>query len=74
MSGHAVVTRPPGGLWTLRAGPFMTVAEAHDVARRLLRDTPRGEAIVATCPWDTALDERRNVDTARESGMIERVT
>ena len=70
---YAVVTRVPGGVWRLIAGPFSTVAEAHDVAKRVLRDTPRGEAIVATCPWSIALDERRNVDNARESGAIERV-
>lgn len=70
----AVVTRVPGGIWRLIAGPFATVAEAHDVARRVLRDTPRAEAIVGYCPWNIALDERRNVDNARESGMIERVT
>ncbi len=71
---YAVVTRVPGGTWRLRAGPFMTVAEATDVAKRVLRDTPRGEAIVGTCPWDTALDEYRNVTNGRESGAIERVT
>lgn len=70
----AVVTRPPGGVWRIIAGPFPTIAEATDVARRVLKDTPRGERIVATCPWDSALDERRNVDSARESGAIERVT
>ena len=70
----AVVTRVPGGEWRLLAGPFMYVQEATDVARRVLRDTPRGEAIVGTCPWESALDEPRNVDRARELGAIERVT
>lgn len=70
----AVITRPPGGLWRIIAGPFSTVAEATDVAGRVLRDTRQGEAIVATCPWDAALDERRNVDEARLAGAIERVT
>lgn len=71
---YAVVTRVPGGLWRLVAGPFETGSEAFDVARRVLADTPRGEAIVATCPWDPKADERRNVDNARTSGAIERVT
>lgn len=70
----AVVTRVPGGVWRLIAGPFMYVGEAHEVAKRVVADTPRGEAIVATCPWDMALEERRNVDLARERGAIERVT
>ncbi len=70
----AVVTREPGGLWRMLVGPFETVAEATDIARSVLRSPPSPEAIVATCPWDVALDERRNVDGARESGAIERVT
>jgi hypothetical protein len=70
----AVITRVPGGEWRLLAGPFMYVGEAHDVALRVLGHTPQGEALVATCPWEVALDERRNVDGAREAGAIERVT
>jgi len=70
----AVVVRIPGGVWRLVAGPFAHVAEAHDVALRVLADTPRGEAIVATCPWDQSAGERQNVDRARESGALERVT
>lgn len=68
------MTRVPGGQWRLIAGPFETVREAHDVARSVLRDTPRGEAIVGYCPWVAGLDERGNVDNARESGAIERVS
>lgn len=71
---YAVVTRAPGMHWRLLAGPFLSVREAREVALRVLRDTPAGEAIVATCPWGIALDERRNVDGAREAGAIERVT
>ena len=70
----AVVVRIPGGVWRLVAGPFEHVAEAHEVARRVLADTPSGEAIVATCPWDPWAGERQNVDRAREQGAIERVT
>lgn len=70
----AVVTRVPGGLWRLIAGPFETLAEANDVARRVLKDTPPGEGLVATCPWSRVLDERRNIDAARETGALERVT
>ena len=70
----AVVTREPGGLWRLLVGPFETVAEARDVALRVLRDPPISGWLVATCPWHVALDERRNVDAARKSGAIERVT
>lgn len=71
---YAVVTRVPGGLWSRLAGPFETVQEAHDVALRVLRDTPRGEAIVATCPWRSELDERGNINVARVQGLVDRVT
>ncbi len=70
----AVVTRTPGGLWHLLLGPYSTVQEAHDVALRVLRDTPRGAAILATCPWSAALSERANIDLARGTGQVERVT
>jgi hypothetical protein len=71
---YAVVSRIPGGVWNRVAGPFETVQEAHDLALRMVRDTPRGEAIVATCPWRSDLDERANVNVARVKGYIERVT
>jgi hypothetical protein len=70
----AVVSRVPGGVWTKVAGPFVQVAEAHAVAERVLRDTPPGEAIVATCPWDMTVRHDANVERARLAGAIERVT
>ena len=73
-TGYAVVSRVPGGQWGIIAGPFPSVAEATDVARRVLRDTPRGEAIVGYCPWDQALGHDQNVNAARTTGAIERVT
>lgn len=71
---YAVITRVPGGKWRLLLGPYPTVQEAHDVALRVLRDTPRGEALLATAPWDQSLLEVQNIETARLSGAIERVT
>lgn len=70
----AVVTRPPGGLWERRAGPFETPARALEVAREVLAATPRGEAIVGTCPWDARATDRRNIDNARTAGLLERIT
>ncbi len=70
----AVVSRTPGDVWYLQAGPFTTPTEADAVARRLLRDTPPGEAILGLCPWNTDRTPRQNIDTARGRGAIERVT
>lgn len=71
---YAVITREPGGTWRLLAGPFMYPQEAHDVANRALRTIPPGEALVATCPWDTGQLQHENIEQARTSGAIERVT
>lgn len=71
---YAVITRVPGGTWRLLLGPYPTVQEATDVATRVLKDTPRGEAILATAPWNPAMLEVSNVEYARTTGAIERVT